>query len=501
MSTEITVEMVLKDILADESLELAHDQNSDPIALFKTKTKTICLPIESVLFKRFVERELYQKFKAPLYFSQTIVQICAAKGRFDGRLFHLEPRLTTIDDKIYYDLGLSVVEVTKDGWKICENSNLAFRSYPVMKSQVTPTTGGNLNWLLDLFQIQEDSDRALLLAWIVAGFVPEIAHPILAVHGQQGSAKTTLCKLIVDLIDPSHITDVHLGDVQQFLQAADHRWVLPLDNLSYIKQEYSDLLCKLVTGTGISKRALYTNNDDFFRFLRRVVIINGLTPSAEKADLLERCILMPLERIPDNKRRPEQEILKAFEKRKPELLGACFDLLVKAMRIKENLKPKELPRMADFALWGEAITQATGGIEDSFLAAYKINTERQNEEALDAKPVATAIRFYLRTHSQLSGALTDVHKIVIESAERSGIDRRILPRCPRSFGRALVEITPALTSQGYIVRRTRGKNRMVEILPPTTDRDNTLRNFLQSGIPSSASFPSLDDAENSGKIC
>jgi hypothetical protein len=44
------------------------------------------------------------------------------------------------------------------------------------------------------------------------------------------------------------------------------------------------------------------------------------------------------------------------------------------MKIKSTLKLGELPRVADFALWGEAIARAMGYDDGEFIRIYNDNT-------------------------------------------------------------------------------------------------------------------------------
>ena len=108
-------------------------------------------------------------------------------------------------------------------------------------------------------------------------------------------------------------------------------------------------------------------------------------------DQLDRSILIELMRIPRDRRKLESQILSEFEQIKPKVLGYILDVLVKALQIKPNLRLNELPRMADFALWGEAISQAMGNKPLVFLNAYYENIGRQNIEAIEANPLGQAI--------------------------------------------------------------------------------------------------------------
>jgi hypothetical protein len=89
-------------------------------------------------------------------------------------------------------------------------------------------------------------------------------------------------------------------------------------------------------------------------------------------------------RIPRDKRKLESQILAEFEQLKPRILGYIFDVLVKALQIRPNLRLNDLPRMADFALWGEAISQDMGYDPLEFINAYYENIGRQNIEAVES---------------------------------------------------------------------------------------------------------------------
>ena len=80
------------------------------------------------------------------------------------------------------------------------------------------------------------------------------------------------------------------------------------DNLSELSEGCSDMLCRSVSGYGFSKRELYTNDDDVIYNIKRTIGINGINLTATKPDLLERSILIALERISTENRKQESEI-------------------------------------------------------------------------------------------------------------------------------------------------------------------------------------------------
>jgi len=65
--------------------------------------------------------------------------------------------------------------------------------------------------------------------------------------------------------------------------------------------------------------------------------------------------------------------------------------LIKTLQIFETIHLEDLPRMADFALWGEAIARAMGYKPLEFINVYYENIGKQNIEAIEANPLGQAI--------------------------------------------------------------------------------------------------------------
>lgn len=91
-----------------------------------------------------------------------------------------------------------------------------------------------------------------------------------------------------------------------------------------------------MTGSGFSKRQLYTDYDDIIYSFKRCLGFNGINLVATKADLLDRGLIIQLERIPDKKRHKIKDIWNGFNEIRPQLLGYIFDILVKVLKEKEN---------------------------------------------------------------------------------------------------------------------------------------------------------------------
>jgi hypothetical protein len=127
-------------------------------------------------------------------------------------------------------------------------------------------------------------------------------------------------------------------DPRDFLQKAMHAYAVMLDNQNTIPEWAADTLCRLVTGEADSKRRLYTDDEDVIVELRRAVILNGINVPTERGDVLDRSLVVELERIPDGQRKTEEQIWEIFTQEHPALLGSLFDVLSKAIALKASIK-------------------------------------------------------------------------------------------------------------------------------------------------------------------
>jgi hypothetical protein len=99
------------------------------------------------------------------------------------------------------------------------------------------------------------------------------------------------------------------------LQKASHAYLVMLDNQNTIPEWGADTLCRLVTGEADSKRRLYTDDEDVIIELRRAVLLNGINVPTDRGDVLDRSLVVELERIPDGERKTEEELWESASRR------------------------------------------------------------------------------------------------------------------------------------------------------------------------------------------
>ncbi len=132
-----------------------------------------------------------------------------------------------------------------------------------------------------------DGAWPLLLAWLVAAMHPSGPFPVLAVYGEQGSAKSTLCRFLRKIVDPNTAPlRADYREPRDLMICANNGWFVALDNLSKLLVWLSDCLCRLSTGGGFSTRTLYENEEETIFAAKRPVMLNCIEEVATRSDLL-----------------------------------------------------------------------------------------------------------------------------------------------------------------------------------------------------------------------
>jgi hypothetical protein len=221
----------------------------------------------------------------------------SAQAEFSGEVRELYTRAAWHEGVLYYELRPGkVVRVGPGGWTFEAKPPVLFRRYPNLKPLPDPQASGDPKRLWTYLNLKTERDRRLLLAYIATVPLPQIGRPILSASGPMGSGKTTAGRLVKRQWDPTTPETVRY-DPRDFLQKASHCYIPMLDNLSALPDSASDTLCRLVTGEADSKRKLYTDDEDVIIELRRAVIINAINVPSDRGDVLDRSLVVELERI------------------------------------------------------------------------------------------------------------------------------------------------------------------------------------------------------------
>jgi hypothetical protein len=455
---------------------LFHDQYHDTYIAYDGNGSNVS-KIQSKSSKLWLADYSYSKRKTVVNTdtANRVLQTLAAQALFNGEQYSLSVRSVYNKEGLWYDLGSSAIHIQKNHWEITDQPPIVFKRFAHQKEQVLPQRGGDLRLLLKYINIHDEQEKLLFLVYVVTTFIPDYPHPLLILYGAQGAGKTTPMKMMKELIDPSALSGLSTPkNIEVFVQTASHHSFLFYDNLSKMPEWFSDALARVATGDSFSKRELYTDDDDVIYRLQNSIALNGINQVVYKSDLLDRSILVHLDRISPDQRKEYQVLWAEFEHDRPAILGAIFDALASALALYPDVKLARLPRMADFTRWGYAIAEAVGFSGESFVKAYNGNISVQHDEAIEANPVAKAILAFMQERTYWQGTAADLYIELNKLAWDLQISQsKGWPKDAPRLGRALAIIEPNLLAKGIDVEHSRATERLITICKLTVDADVT----------------------------
>jgi len=397
-------------IIVDKILAMVNkyymDENDEPMVEIKNEDQFERYAVNSKEFEGKLRCMLWRLNRTPL----TKSKLKAVRERIEteiyvnetnksmGRLNHGIRIVPRYDEDgqltIYYSLNNKkneAVKISAQGWEIIPEP-LFFRRSSHLQPQVCPSKKGNFHLIDNFLAIGDPDEKLLTKVWIIAQFFPRIEKPALFINGVQGSAKSTISKLIHMLVNPSNVDPLTFPGQPDELAKILHQNYLPVfDNLSKISREQSDMLCRAITGGGV----LCANSETATPIFKRGMILNSIDAIITRPDLLERTIIIKTKRFENGKYKPEDDLIGEFREALPEILGGVMDIISRVLASisthGQQVKQHQLPRMAEFTKYVYAIAEEAGLGGENFLRAYNNNIESQNDEVIANNPLTECL--------------------------------------------------------------------------------------------------------------
>lgn len=495
----------LVEMITKSGTRLFTDQFREP-CLALPETPFVASKINSKATKQLLARLFWSKHKKATNSEAIRSALITLQGiaAHEGQQQHVFNRVAMVEGVIYYDIGNNqqVVRIDSSGWQVQQTAPVYFRRYTHQKPQTLPQRGGDLKTLVKHLNIEEELHEILILTYLPVCLIPNIPRPLMIAHGDQGSAKSTLMKVLRELVDPSQVALLAPPDsIRELVQLAAHHFVVYLDNLSRVSEWLSDGLCRLVTGDGFSKRQLYTDDDDVLYSYQRVAGTCGINQVATKPDLLDRSIIIPLERIPSNRRQEESQLWEQLNQEKPQLFGALLDTLSACLRIAPTLEIPHLPRMADYFRYALAAAIHLGYDPQQLTRAFERNVREQNQEAIEASATAQTIIEYIDRIE--SNEWEGTSSNLFEALEKVADDLRLkkgFPKAANWLWRRIKEVRPNLMAFGvHVDRREVAEGSLIRICKEVKENAATTAILPEStATPGKPAVSSTGSNGNSG---
>jgi hypothetical protein len=405
------------------------------------------------------------------------LDLLEARAQFDAHERAISMRVAEHAGRLYLDLAdehWRAVAIDRDGWKVVGCPPVRFRRSPGMLPLPVPERDGSIEALRSFLNLPQQNEFVLVVAWLLAALRPTGPYPLLAVSGEQGSAKTVLSKLLRALVDPN-VAPVRAlpREERELMIAANNGHLLAFDNLSGLPTWLSDALCRLASGGSFTVRQLYTDDEEVLFKAARPTILNGIEDVIGRADLADRAIFLMLAPIGEEQRRSEAELWREFELARPGILGALLDAAVHGLRAVGSVQLARLPRMADFALWATACETGLWPA-GTFNRAYGANRKAAIEGIIDTDPIAACVRELMSERSSWTGSAADLLRVSVERASQTA-DYTGWPKNPRAVAGHLRRIQTFLRALGIDIAFSREGRAGSRIIKMRTSLENTVR--------------------------
>ena len=241
-------------------------------------------------------------------------------------------------------------------------------------------------------------------------------------------------------------------------------------------------------------RQLYTDQDEVLFDAMRPLVLNGITDIVNRPDLADRAIFLTLDPIPEERRRPEEELWEEIQEARPKILGALLDAVSTGLRQYHGTKLEKLPRMADFARWVTACETALWPA-GTFSAAYLVNRDAVVDNVIDADPVSSALRSLMERRTEWTGTATELLEVLSDEVGERVSKTKAWPTSSQALSGRVCRAAPLLRKVGIEIgfkKEGHARTRLIEIFRKTDNRRIT------SSLPSASSAEGVKGASGKG---
>lgn len=208
--------------------------------------------------------------------------------------------------------------------------------------------------------------------------------PVIFINGPQGSGKTSLARLLIRLLislqaDVQRVSLDKRRAEEEVLTILTNQKVAIFDNLERPPSSIEDLLAVASTGGQYARRKLYTTNTMIKYRMDAITFITAMNPRNWRSDILDRMIIIPLNRLESFS---DDDICADLMKVKKMHAKIFYDLR-KMMQIIFEIEPTRNVRMASFYRYLKAALTVIGADADKIITriqdAITQYSEEQNE--------------------------------------------------------------------------------------------------------------------------
>lgn len=359
------------------------------------------------------------------------------------------------------------VRITGEGYKLHKPGEVKeaplFHRPAYMKPLPVPENGGHPGMLWQVVNVSDLGQQGLAIAWLVYSLITETrSFPICLLEAENGSAKTTASRIMLDLIDPSSIAASGLpGGTRDLAVMSGNVHVLRFDNISTMTYDWQDKFCRISTGDAFTTRELYSDRDLTVFTIKCPVIMTTISTWDTRPDFGQRVLKITLPRIEAERRLRESEVEDRWNEVRGRVFGALLDLAVRVKQIVGTVDSgarytPDLPRMADFGMVLAAIDEIYP--QCHCMDAYRAQQLQLVHDEAEEEPLLVAMEnalcFDRGTWTGTSRELLNALEFQLEQAKAR--TWKSAPVSPRDVTRVLDRYAQVLRAKGWTIEHSLG---------------------------------------------
>ncbi len=441
--------------ICDKEAIFFTDPNGDAYARVNLSGQKEVWPTNSEEFRAWLGSRSYKelnKFPADNVMRELIAH-ATGRAKNDGIRELVFNRVAGHGRNIYIDMADVLgrfIEITPSGFAMTTSlpSGIWFTRSTSMLPLPPPIPGGNIRDLQKYVNLKDEKSWQILLSWILGSLNPEGPFPILMINGGPGTAKTTSSEFVKRLIDPTGAPLRTLTKNERDLMIlGKNSWIMGFDNVSYIKDEVSDMFCRIATGGGFSTRKLYTDAGEKIFFIKRPCLFNGIPDFfSTRSDLIDRSLHVTLKAINENDRKLTRDLEMDFQRDHGKMLGALCQLLSKMLFDLPSHSLQSKPRMADFAHFVSSAEPHLGWKPGTVVELMREN--RADAESVLIENCVYSSLIIILASEEWSGSASELLEEIEDFVGEDNRRLKMVPQSASALSSSLRRYVPAFRSVG-----------------------------------------------------
>ena len=292
--------------------------------------------------------------------------------------------------------------------------------------------------------------RLIFRGWLYSLFFPELfaVKPILLVHGEAGSGKTSVFKMMGHILEGrSSVPNGIPQNEREFEHILSNKTFVFLDNLDNTGHHswLTDALSRAATGYQATKRKLYTDNLTLTFKVNAFMGLTSRTADFMRDDLADRSLPIRVSRL--SEMISESDLVRRLLQHRDQLWTEVLQDLQRILQVIEREGPPTYSgtfRQADWAAFMQPVCKLYN-VDLKKLIGYI--QQEQVQEVVEAHPLLTAIQNWLQIDGKV-GQKFGAQELYFELQTVYGGDFREEVKNPMALGRTITAYARHLNALG-----------------------------------------------------